>query len=78
MQLVVEQAMGSTGAFVAMNNRVSQSVPHLHAHVVPRTKGDGLRGFFWPRTTYGDAEEMAEVGARLATTYEKVAGERST
>jgi histidine triad (HIT) family protein len=77
MQLVVEQAMGSTGAFVAMNNRVSQSVPHLHAHVVPRTKGDGLRGFFWPRTTYADAEEMAEVGARLATTYEKVAGERS-
>jgi histidine triad (HIT) family protein len=78
MQLVVERAMGAAGAFVAMNNRVSQSVPHLHAHVVPRTKGDGLRGFFWPRTTYRDAEDMAEVGERLATTYAKVAGERSS
>ncbi len=46
-----------------MNNRVSQSVPHLHTHVVPRTKGDGLRGFFWPRTRYaGDAEAEAFAG----------------
>ena len=44
------------GSFVAMNNVVSQSVPHLHLHVVPRTKGDGLRGFFWPRTRYADGE----------------------
>ena len=48
------EAMGAQGSFVAMNNTVSQSVPHLHVHVVPRTKGDGLRGFFWPRTTYDD------------------------
>jgi histidine triad (HIT) family protein len=47
-----------------MNNVVSQSVPHLHLHVVPRTKGDGLRGFFWPRTTYADGE-AADHGARL-------------
>ena len=48
--------LGAQGTFVAMNNIVSQSVPHLHVHVVPRTKGDGLRGFFWPRTTYVDGE----------------------
>lgn len=54
-------ALGAQGSFVAMNNTVSQSVPHLHLHVVPRTKGDGLRGFFWPRTTYaaGEADEHA-------------------
>ncbi|SDB82649.1 histidine triad (HIT) family protein [Raineyella antarctica] len=49
-------ALGAQGSFVAMNNVVSQSVPHLHVHVVPRTKGDGLRGFFWPRTTYAVGE----------------------
>lgn len=48
--------LGVQGTFVAMNNVVSQSVPHLHLHVVPRTKGDGLRGFFWPRTHYGAGE----------------------
>lgn len=48
--------LGAQGTFVAMNNVVSQSVPHLHVHVVPRTKGDGLRGFFWPRTRYDDGE----------------------
>ena len=49
-------ALGGQGTFVAMNNVVSQSVPHLHVHVVPRTKGDGLKGFFWPRTRYADGE----------------------
>ena len=49
-------ALGCQGTFVAVNNVVSQSVPHLHVHVVPRTKGDGLRGFFWPRTRYADGE----------------------
>jgi len=48
--------LGAQGSFVAMNNTVSQSVAHLHLHVVPRTKGDGLRGFFWPRTTYAEGE----------------------
>ena len=53
----VTEALGAQGSFVALNNVVSQSVPHLHLHVVPRTKGDGLRGFFWPRTTYADDAE---------------------
>ena len=52
----VKDALGAQGSFVAINNTVSQSVPHLHLHVVPRTKGDGLRGFFWPRTKYADGE----------------------
>jgi histidine triad (HIT) family protein len=56
--------LGAQGSFVAVNNTVSQSVPHLHLHVVPRTKGDGLRGFFWPRTKYSDGE-AAEYAARL-------------
>jgi histidine triad (HIT) family protein len=55
-------AVGRPGTFVAMNNIVSQSVPHLHVHVVPRTKGDGLRGFFWPRQTYGAGEAAAVAG----------------
>ena len=55
-------AIGAQGSFVAMNNTVSQSVPHLHLHVVPRTKGDGLRGFFWPRTKYADGEAAAYAG----------------
>jgi histidine triad (HIT) family protein len=56
--------LGAQGSFVAMNNVVSQSVPHLHLHVVPRTKGDGLRGFFWPRHKYADGE-AAEYAERL-------------
>lgn len=57
----ITSGLGAQGTFVAMNNVVSQSVAHLHLHVVPRTKGDGLRGFFWPRTKYadGEAEEYA-------------------
>lgn len=58
--------LGAQGSFVAVNNTVSQSVPHLHMHVVPRTKGDGLRGFFWPRTKYSSEEEMGEYAARVA------------
>lgn len=57
--------LGAQGSFVALNNTVSQSVPHLHVHVVPRTKGDGLRGFFWPRTAYDSDEHAADVAARL-------------
>lgn len=57
--------LGAQGSFVAMNNIVSQSVIHLHMHVVPRTKGDGLRGFFWPRTKYADADEAAGCARRL-------------
>ena len=61
----IPDAMGAQGSFVAMNNVVSQSVPHLHVHVVPRVRKDGLRGFFWPRTKYADAEEMGAVGERV-------------
>ena len=60
----VKDGLGAQGSFVAINNTVSQSVPHLHLHVVPRTKGDGLRGFFWPRTKYADGE-AASYGERL-------------
>ena len=63
----VVEGLGAQGSFVAMNNVVSQSVPHLHVHVVPRTKGDGLRGFFWPRTKYADADEMTDYAARLGS-----------
>mgnify|MGYP001557939569 FL=1 len=60
-------ATGAQGTFVGMNNIVSQSVPHLHTHVVPRTKGDGLRGFFWPRTRYRDDTHREEVRAEIAS-----------
>jgi histidine triad (HIT) family protein len=59
------EALGAQGSFVAENNIVSQSVPHLHVHVVPRTKGDGLRGFFWPRGKYADDAEAADYARRL-------------
>jgi histidine triad (HIT) family protein len=61
----VVDGLGAQGSFVALNNTVSQSVPHLHLHVVPRTKGDGLRGFFWPRTRYADDGEREDYAARL-------------
>jgi histidine triad (HIT) family protein len=65
LAVAMKEALGAQGSFVAVNNTVSQSVPHLHLHVVPRTKGDGLRGFFWPRTTYADDEEAAAFAARI-------------
>jgi len=68
---VVPVALNAQGTFVALNNRVSQSVPHLHAHVVPRTKGDGLKGFFWPRMKYKTTEEMFAVGKVISTAIEK-------
>lgn len=61
----VVRGLGAQGSFVAMNNVVSQSVPHLHVHVVPRTKGDGLRGFFWPRTRYAGDDEASEYAAHV-------------
>jgi len=62
----VEKGLGAEGSFVAVNNRVSQSVPHLHVHIVPRRRKDGLRGFFWPRGKYQDAAEMERVRASIA------------
>lgn len=61
----VEEALRAAGTFVAANNRVSQSVPHFHVHVVPRNRKDGLRGFFWPRTRYADGAEAENVAARI-------------
>jgi histidine triad (HIT) family protein len=65
IQRAVVAATGAQGTFVAMNNKVSQSVPHLHVHVVPRTKGDGLRGFFWPRLKYESSAEYEDYAARI-------------
>ncbi|MGP3981600.1 HIT family protein [Streptomyces sp. KR80] len=66
----VERGMAAAGSFVAANNRVSQSVPHFHVHVVPRNRKDGLRGFFWPRTRYADEAQAEEVAARLRAALE--------
>jgi histidine triad (HIT) family protein len=75
----VEQAMEAEGTFVAVNNRVSQSVPHLHVHVVPRRKGDGLRGFFWPRQPYDGPAAMAETQRRVREAVDRLrAGEMRT
>ena len=67
----VQSAVDAEGTFVAMNNRVSQSVPHLHVHVVPRRKKDGLKGFFWPRTKYKGEEEMKAVQDKIVAALKK-------
>jgi histidine triad (HIT) family protein len=66
--------MDAAGSFVALNNRVSQSVPHLHTHVVPRNPKDGLRGFFWPRGKYPDDGEAAAVAGRLREAVDRLSG----
>jgi histidine triad (HIT) family protein len=68
----VEEAMGADGSFLAINNRVSQSVPHLHVHIVPRRRKDGLKGFFWPRTKYRDPAQLEEVRTALASALERL------
>lgn len=68
----VEQGLGAEGSFVAVNNRISQSVPHLHVHVVPRRRKDGLKGFFWPRRSYKDKDEMAETVTKLQNAIEVI------
>jgi histidine triad (HIT) family protein len=68
----MEAGFGADGTFVANNNRISQSVAHLHVHVVPRHKKDGLRGFFWPRQKYVSPEEVVEVAARVRAAIEAV------
>jgi histidine triad (HIT) family protein len=65
LSVAIPKAMRKPGSFVAMNNVVSQSVPHLHVHVVPRKAKDGLRGFFWPRTKYESEDQMREVAERV-------------
>lgn len=74
---VMETGLGAEGSFVAVNNRVSQSVPHLHVHVVPRRRQDGLRGFFWPRQHYASDAEMASVQTRLRDAIAALRGSRS-
>lgn len=64
----IETGLGAKGTFVAINNRVSQSVPHLHIHIVPRRHKDGLKGFFWPRHPYADAETIRQVQQTLRAT----------
>jgi histidine triad (HIT) family protein len=65
LSVAVRDAMGAQGSFVAANNVVSQSVPHLHFHIVPRVRKDGLRGFFWPRRKYRDEAHAAEAAAKV-------------
>ncbi len=74
LAVAVEHGLGADGSFVAVNNRVSQSVPHLHVHVVPRRRKDGLRGFFWPRNAYRDDAHADEVCATLRQALERIAG----
>ena len=73
----VEAAVEAEGTFLAINNRVSQSVPHLHLHIVPRRRGDGLKGFFWPRRKYKDQEEEREVGQRISAHIAALLRERA-
>ena len=68
----VETALEAEGSFVAINNRVSQSVPHLHVHVVPRRRKDGLKGFFWPRTKYAEQEQMLQVQKLIQTAIARI------
>jgi histidine triad (HIT) family protein len=75
LSAVVEEALEAEGSFVAINNRVSQSVPHVHIHVVPRRKGDGLKGFFWPRRKYSDAAEVEAVRASLSRAWKQATQE---
>ena len=70
----VPEACDAQGSFIAMNNVVSQSVPHLHAHVVPRTKGDGLKGFFWPRSKYASDEERDAYAAKIGSVFGSATG----
>jgi len=68
----VELALEADGTFVAINNRVSQSVPHLHTHIAPRRKKDGLRGFFWPRQPYKTPEEAEEIRKKIAAAVDRL------
>ncbi len=65
LSAAMESGLGAAGSFVAMNNKVSQSVPHLHVHVVPRNRKDGLKGFFWPRHRYRDDAHADDIAATL-------------
>ncbi|MGC8716956.1 MAG: HIT family protein [bacterium] len=68
----VEIALKADGSFIGINNKVSQSVPHLHIHIIPRKRGDGLKGFFWPRTRYKDEKELLEIQSMIKASIEKM------
>ncbi len=68
----VEIGLGAEGSFLAVNTKVSQSVPHLHAHVMPRKKGDGMKGFFWPRRDYADENHRLETVAKLREAFQSL------
>ena len=70
----LEEALKAEGTFVAINNRVSQSVPHLHIHIVPRRRGDGLRGFFWPRHPYPNDQARQETARKIREAVERLRG----
>ena len=74
LAVAVEHGLGADGSFVAVNNRVSQSVPHLHVHVVPRRRKDGLRGFFWPRLRSESPETRREAPSRIRAALERLGG----
>ncbi|MBC7325709.1 MAG: HIT family protein, partial [Moorella sp. (in: Bacteria)] len=74
----VEEGLAAHGSFVAINNRVSQSVPHLHIHIVPRRKKDGLRGFFWPRQRYPDREAILAVQDTLRAAVARLLAQKGT
>ncbi len=65
LEKAVESALAAEGSFIAVNNRISQSVPHLHVHIVPRNKGDGLKGFFWPRHKYESEEHLRATAEKI-------------
>ena len=74
LSAAVEAAMKAEGSFIAINNGVSQSVPHLHIHVVPRRKKDGLKGFFWPRNPYRSESEMEDVQRAIRAAVRQIKG----
>lgn len=75
MARAVEQAMKAEGTFIAINNRISQGVPHLHIHIVPRRKKDGLKGFFWPRNPYKDEAELLKTQKAIQKTVSQIRSE---
>jgi histidine triad (HIT) family protein len=75
LSVAIEQSLQAEGLFVGLNNRISQSVPHLHLHLVPRRKGDGLKGFFWPRHPYESEAEMERTAERIRAAMQELRGE---
>jgi histidine triad (HIT) family protein len=75
---LMEEALGADGSFVAVNNRISQSVPHFHIHVVPRRKKDGLKGFFWPRQKYRDQAHMTQVADAIRSRVRRLSAGADT